>query len=126
MRIVIGDFGLVTGTSENFSNKTFTPTAEEGCTSKNLHTAKVGTYFYMAPELMNGKNYDYKVDIYSLGIILFELLMPFGSESERIHKLQNLRNSIFPDEFSMMYSEEVSEFFFLQSTHMYVYFRKLN
>lgn len=107
MRIVIGDFGLVTGTSEDFSHKISTPTTEQGCTSKNLHTAKVGTYFYMAPELMNGKHYDHKVDIYSLGIILFELLIPFETESERIHKLQNLRNSIFPDGFSTTYHEEV-------------------
>ena len=28
----------------------------------------------MAPELINGNNYDYKVDVWSLGTILFELL----------------------------------------------------
>ena len=33
-----------------------------------------GTYEYMAPEIYKNKNYDNKVDIWSLGILLFELL----------------------------------------------------
>jgi len=33
-----------------------------------------GTYEYMAPEIIQKKPYDYRVDIWSLGILLFELL----------------------------------------------------
>lgn len=33
-----------------------------------------GTYEYMAPEIYRNKNYDDKVDIWSLGILLYELL----------------------------------------------------
>ena len=32
-----------------------------------------GTYFYMAPEVFDSKNYDKKADIYSLGIVLWEM-----------------------------------------------------
>lgn len=35
---------------------------------------KVGTYSYMAPEVYKGKKYDYSVDIYSLGVVLYWLL----------------------------------------------------
>lgn len=35
---------------------------------------KVGTYSYMAPEVYKGKGYDYRVDIYSLGMVLYWLL----------------------------------------------------
>lgn len=33
-----------------------------------------GTYSYMAPEVYLGKSYDYRVDMYSLGIVLYQLL----------------------------------------------------
>jgi len=33
-----------------------------------------GTYEYMAPEIVHKKPYDYRVDIWSLGILLYELL----------------------------------------------------
>lgn len=42
-----------------------------------------------------------------MGIILYELLMPFRTESERIHQLQNVRCKKFPDEFDKQYPEEV-------------------
>lgn len=35
---------------------------------------KVGTYSYMAPEVYKGKSYDERVDIYSLGMVLYWLL----------------------------------------------------
>ena len=78
--------------------------------SKKIHTARVGTHLYMSPEQMNGQNYNYKVDIYSLGIILFELLIPFQTEMERFNTLNNLKNSIFPDNFALQYPNEVIQF----------------
>ncbi|BCN29990.1 protein kinase domain-containing protein [Anaeromicropila herbilytica] len=33
-----------------------------------------GSYEYMAPEVYNGKNYDHRVDIYSLGLLLYTFL----------------------------------------------------
>ena len=36
--------------------------------------SKKGTVKYMAPEVFHGENYDSKVDIYSLGIVLYSLL----------------------------------------------------
>ena len=37
----------------------------------------------MSPEQLERKAYDHKVDIYSLGLILFELLVPFSNHGGR-------------------------------------------
>lgn len=47
------------------------------------HTGNIGTHFYVSPEQMMGLKYDQKVDIFSLGVILFELNHPFTTEMER-------------------------------------------
>ena len=45
-----------------------------------------GTVEYMAPEIIQSENYDYSVDIWSLGILLYELLMghsPFKDKTTK-------------------------------------------
>jgi serine/threonine protein kinase len=55
--VKIADFGLAT--IHEFDGQT--------------HTKYKGTQRYVAPEVMRGRNYDMKADIYSLGVILQEL-----------------------------------------------------
>lgn len=43
------------------------------------HTYGQETVFYMAPEVSFLRHYTNKVDIYSLGIVLFEVLLTFSS-----------------------------------------------
>ncbi|KNE56307.1 PEK/GCN2 protein kinase [Allomyces macrogynus ATCC 38327] len=65
-------------------------------------TSDVGTALYVAPELKSGHSkYNQKVDIYSLGIILFELFHRFSTGMERATTLLRLRQPeiIFPPEF---------------------------
>lgn len=42
--------------------------------SGNCCTAETGTYRWMAPEVIEHREYDHKVDVYSFGILLWELL----------------------------------------------------
>jgi serine/threonine protein kinase len=42
--------------------------------SEQSHTIDKGTPKYMAPEVINNNKYDFKADIYSLGIIFEELI----------------------------------------------------
>ncbi|KAK4366892.1 hypothetical protein RND71_014772 [Anisodus tanguticus] len=55
-----------------------------------------GSPFYMAPEILQFKKYDDKVDMWSLGAILFELLngyLPFRGRTS-VQILQNIKASL--------------------------------
>jgi len=67
----------------------------------------VGTQLYMSPEQLSDKAYSFKVDIFSLGMILFELLISFNTQMERLSVLQNLKNAKFPLDFPKKYPVEV-------------------
>ncbi|CAH0596457.1 unnamed protein product [Chrysodeixis includens] len=102
-RVKVGDFGLVTAmndTSCDGEEKT------DAVDPHQRHTYRVGTHLYMSPEQLLGRPYSYKVDIYSLGLILFELLQPFATEAERVACLLKLRNSLYPEQFTQSYPQE--------------------
>lgn len=105
-RIKIGDFGLVTDSSDLQYDKDNNLPEMDLLGMKQRHTRQVGTQLYMSPEQQKGLPYDYKVDIYSLGLILFELLLSFGTEMERISTLKNLRKNKFPPTFPESYPDE--------------------
>ena len=50
----------------------------------------VGTLFYTANEVATGQ-YDEKVDMYSLGIIFFEMCYPLATGMQRAKTLNDLR-----------------------------------
>lgn len=64
----------------------------------NSSLSKKGTYLYMAPEVYNGKNYDARADIYSLGLVLYKLFngnqIPFIDASTISVKFSEKESSI--------------------------------
>jgi translation initiation factor 2-alpha kinase 4 len=85
----IGDFGLATTSQYHVSDRL---TVMSGATGGDM-TRSVGTTLYVAPELRSasGVSYNDKVDMYSLGIMFFEMCEPFGTAMERIRALQAIR-----------------------------------
>ena len=56
------------------------------------NTAGVGTESYASPEQLNGKDYDSSSDVYSLGIILFELCYPMKTGMERFKVFRGIKS----------------------------------
>jgi eukaryotic translation initiation factor 2-alpha kinase 4 len=85
----IGDFGLATTSQFQLSDKAVTMS---GYSAGDM-TRSVGTTLYVAPELRSASHatYNEKVDMYSLGIIFYEMCQPFSTATERILALQDVR-----------------------------------
>jgi translation initiation factor 2-alpha kinase 3 len=60
---------------------------------------QAGTKFYCPPILNNDNTICPKLDVYSLGVIAFELCTKFGTKTERAVVLEKLNCGTFPREF---------------------------
>ncbi|OHT12938.1 AGC family protein kinase [Tritrichomonas foetus] len=68
---------------------------------------KVGTPIYSSPQQLNGHKSTPGDDIYSLGIIMFEMLGQFRTDMEKAKMVKNLRNfNEVPASFKTDYPEE--------------------
>ncbi|KAL3904675.1 MAG: hypothetical protein SGPRY_011199 [Prymnesium sp.] len=73
-RVKLGDLGL----GRAFSSQTYEA------------NSKVGTPLYMSPEVLDGRGYEWKSDIWSLGCLLYELATlrsPFKNEGDNLYTL---------------------------------------
>ncbi|XP_027706098.1 interferon-induced, double-stranded RNA-activated protein kinase [Vombatus ursinus] len=88
-KIKIGDFGLVTSLK-----------------NKEDRTKGIGTLRYMSTEQSSSQDYGNEVDIFALGLILFELLYICPTVQEMARIWENVKNCIFPEEFDKKYLKE--------------------
>eukprot|EP01105_Mastigella_eilhardi_P019642 TRINITY_DN4639_c0_g1_i2.p1 TRINITY_DN4639_c0_g1~~TRINITY_DN4639_c0_g1_i2.p1 ORF type:complete len:1383 (-),score=422.18 TRINITY_DN4639_c0_g1_i2:93-4241(-) len=97
--VKIGDFGLSTVIEDTFRTLHTTGISKKIDFSSSL-TERIGTPFYTSPECLTSHSYGQKVDIFSLGIILFEMCAPFETSMERAVALTELREKqVFPPGF---------------------------
>lgn len=91
--VKIGDFGLATQLGD-------CGVGGEG--GQQGHTDHVGTRLYMSPEQAEpgDRLYDWRVDVYALGLLLLELLVPFSTSAERVQVLTAARDGWLPAQLS--------------------------
>jgi serine/threonine protein kinase len=92
--VKVGDFGLATSLNKS---KTKTEIKNPQRAVEHIQMSDgtylscgVGTLHYASPEQENKNTYDEKSDMYSLGIIIFEMFYSFGSYMEREIVLKNI------------------------------------
>ena len=94
--IVISDFGF----------------ARDG-DSNTMFDTLCGSPMYMAPEIMTHKSYDNKSDLWSVGVIMYELLFgttPYHAKNMiQLMKKIKKRDVIIPEEYSELISDECKE-----------------
>ncbi|CAJ0836194.1 16421_t:CDS:10 [Entrophospora sp. SA101] len=95
----IGDFGLVTAVDGDHTYSTIDNSINRGLKG-----------CYASPEQLARppQPYNEKVDIYSLGIIFFELHFSFSTGHERAQVIKNLRNGILPKGFVKRFPKEAA------------------
>jgi translation initiation factor 2-alpha kinase 4 len=98
--VKLGDFGL----AKILNSETKFPinTSRDFLMSNagDLLSCGVGTMYYCSPEQEKGGIYDEKTDIFSLGIVIFEMFFSFGSLMHRDIVLREIREKHnFPNDF---------------------------
>ena len=70
------------------------------------HSKGLGTMVYIAPEQKNSTKYDVKADMFSLGIIFWELMQPFQTRMEKGKTFEALKEeSSLPEDFVKAYPD---------------------
>ena len=63
---------------------------------EEYHTKNIGTMQYAAPEQIMQNNYDQKADIYSLGLVLFDLVYPMKTRMEKQTLFDEIKKGYLP------------------------------
>ncbi|XP_050292721.1 LIM domain kinase 1 isoform X2 [Anthonomus grandis grandis] len=72
--VIVADFGLARIISQATSSLRRSPKGTRNRHERKKRYTVVGNPYWMAPEMMKGNKYDEKVDVFSFGIILCEII----------------------------------------------------
>lgn len=101
--VVVADFGLskLCKTSETSTTKNGTVINRKSQHVRRKRYTVVGTPWYMAPEMLRGNKYDEKVDLFSFGIILCEIISRASADPDFLPRTDNfgLNKQLFIDMF---------------------------
>jgi serine/threonine protein kinase len=84
----LADFGLSSIVKDCGEN------SDEWKSIESVSVDGIGTPTYASPEQLSGASPDFSSDIYSLGVILFELLSCFSTEMERFDSIKRFKQGL--------------------------------
>ena len=75
---------------------------------KQVGSDLLGTLLYNGPEVTKRNEYSCYSDMYSIGIILYEMLNTFKTSMEKYENIDNAKQGIFTPEFTKEYKYEIT------------------
>ncbi|XP_015520631.2 probable serine/threonine-protein kinase DDB_G0271402 isoform X1 [Neodiprion lecontei] len=105
--VVVADFGLarIIQNGNSPDKRKYSRHSGEGRSSKRCERKKrytvVGNPYWMAPEMMKGNKYDEKVDIFSYGIVLCEIIGRVQADPDYLPRSSDfgLNQNVFKEKF---------------------------
>lgn len=86
---------------------------QEGAELEQIHQSLVGSPMYMCPEILNGSTYSTKSDVWSMGVIFYQML--YGKTPHKASSLEELISKVnkkmirFPQKLSTPGLQELLE-----------------
>jgi LIM domain kinase 1 len=80
--VIVADFGLARLCKAATTDKHGTMISRKSQRERRKRYTVVGTPWYMAPEMLRGNKYDEKVDVFSFGIIMCEIISRLQSDPD--------------------------------------------
>ena len=75
---------------------------------KQVGSDLIGTLLYNGPEVLTKNEYSCYSDMYSIGVILYEMLNTFKTSMEKYENIDNAKQGIFTNEFKNEYKYEIT------------------
>ncbi len=101
-KIKIGDLGM----AKLYNNKQLIMYTDNNENRNN--SVEIGSIIYNAPEIESG-NYDNKIDIYSLGVLLIEILLDYSKIKTISEKFRIINNIKYNNEYENMITDKYNE-----------------
>ncbi|XP_037915366.1 LIM domain kinase 1 isoform X2 [Hermetia illucens] len=120
--VIVADFGLARiittpmySTSDKWLGSGTGTTGRNKSRQRRQRYTVVGNPYWMAPEMMKGNKYDEKVDIFSFGIVLCEIIGRVQADPDYLPRTSDfgLNQKVFKDKFCMQCPEAFYKIAFL-------------
>ncbi|XP_062598400.1 serine/threonine-protein kinase Nek4-like [Saccostrea cucullata] len=84
-----------------------------------INTAGIGTPFYMCPEIIQGKSYDQKADIWSLGCTCYEIATgSYAFDGKSVQEINAVvKSGKMPETTKIQYSDEIKKLIVQMLSH---------